>query len=281
MSFLKRIFQPKHLRLEVTEGLDRDNHLWLTGDRLVVGTAENAHLRLSASGISANHVVLMPDKDAGGSKFFSSEERWRYKLEGDSFDSLDGAKAPRSGQIAIGQVLRVAGSTDLRIVNAEVDENAPEDIITKVKNLSFFPIKEYWAYASVFYAAILIFLVLAFVGWNTRSAQDADGPRRLQVMEWSFNAYQTRDVAQSELAEDFAGCEVPGVDPTALQATAYDLVLRAQLLISGGRPDLAADELRAFEARMGDASCAARAELRCDIAQLSGRQITATCGRGN
>lgn len=283
MNFLRRIFQPKHLRLDVTEGLDRDNFLWLTGDRLVVGSAENAHLRLTAAGTSLNHVVLRPDTtDAGWADRLSGEERWRYMLEGQSFDTLNGAKARRTGEIGLDDVLRVGGATELRVVKAEVTESAPEDIIKKVKTLPF-PIQDYWAYASVFYIAVSVCLALAFVGWNARAAQDNDGERSLQIVKWLEDVQPTEgDVTQTtQLSQDFVGCDVTGVDPVTLEQSAVEMVTRMQLLRSSGRTDRAVEELRDFEASMGDAVCQARTALRCDIAQMMGNEVSINCDGGS
>ena len=108
------LFGPKGLRAEVTEGIDLEQGITLTGDRITIGTGPADDLRLGARDIVPAHLTLQKRLDGKGWEYFTSDRGATLLDKGN----------PRTGPVRPGMWFRLGAETriDLQRVPAAVEE---------------------------------------------------------------------------------------------------------------------------------------------------------------
>ena len=104
MSFLA----PKGLRAEVTEGIDLENAVMLSGQRVTVGSGPGDTLRLGAADIVPGHLTFERRADGRGWDYFTSDRGVTQIDKGN----------PRTGQVRAGMWLRLGRETRVDLSRA-------------------------------------------------------------------------------------------------------------------------------------------------------------------
>ena len=99
-------FTPKVLRVEVTEGIDLESAVILTGERITVGSGEGDTLRLGARNVVAGHLTFQRQKGSQTWEYFSSDRGHTVVSSGN----------PRAGQVKPGMTFSLGGETRLDIL---------------------------------------------------------------------------------------------------------------------------------------------------------------------
>lgn len=99
---------PKGLRAEVTEGIDLENALMLSGQRVTVGSGPNDTLRLGAADIVPGHLTFERRADGKGWNYFTSDRGVTLVDKGN----------PRTGQVRAGMWIRLGCETRLDLTRA-------------------------------------------------------------------------------------------------------------------------------------------------------------------
>ncbi|MXQ09740.1 hypothetical protein GQ651_17985 [Alphaproteobacteria bacterium GH1-50] len=107
---------PKGFSIEVTEGIDLERTLVLTGQRVTVGTGPGDDLRLGARDVVSGHITFERRKDGKGWEFFTSDR---------GVSEVDRGN-PRTGAVRPGMWFRLGRETriDIRRVAAPVETEA-------------------------------------------------------------------------------------------------------------------------------------------------------------
>lgn len=92
---------PKGLRAEVTEGIDLENAVMLTGKRVTVGSGSGDTLRLGAADVVPGHLTFERRADGRGWDYFTSDRGVTQIDKGN----------PRTGQVRPGMWLRLGRET--------------------------------------------------------------------------------------------------------------------------------------------------------------------------
>lgn len=116
MTFLSR----KGLRAEVTEGVDLEHGLALSGDRVSIGSGPTDDLRLGARDVVPGHLTFERRPDGG----------WDYFTSDLGTTSVDRGN-PRTGKVRAGMWFRLGAETRLDLVRSAAapvaaSETAPE-----------------------------------------------------------------------------------------------------------------------------------------------------------
>ena len=109
LSFLSA----KALRIEVTEGVDLESGVFLTGDRVTIGTGANDSLRLGSGDVVAEHLTLIRQPGAKTWEYFTSD-RGRTQVDRGN---------PRTGTVRAGMWFRLGNDTRLDILRVDAPEN--------------------------------------------------------------------------------------------------------------------------------------------------------------
>lgn len=104
MNFLA----PKGLRAEVTEGIDLEHGVMLTGDRVTVGSGPGDDLKLGAADIVHGHLTFERRADGSGWDYFSSDRGVTVVDRGN----------PRTGQVRPGMSIRLGRETQIELIRA-------------------------------------------------------------------------------------------------------------------------------------------------------------------
>ncbi len=102
------LFAPKGLRAEVTEGIDLENAVTLTGQRVTVGSGPGDTLRLGAADIVPGHLTFERRADGRGWDYFTSDRGITQVDKGN----------PRTGQVRAGMWLRLGRETRIDLAKA-------------------------------------------------------------------------------------------------------------------------------------------------------------------
>ena len=70
---MMRFLAPKGFRAEVTEGIDLEHGIMLTGQRVTVGSGPGDTLRLGASDVVPGHLTFEKRADGKGWEYFTSD----------------------------------------------------------------------------------------------------------------------------------------------------------------------------------------------------------------
>lgn len=104
LSFLSA----KALKIEVTEGVDLESSVFLTGDRVTVGTGPQDTLRLGSSSVVAEHVTFVRQPGA---------KNWEYFTTDRGQTTIDKGN-PRTGTVRPGMWFRIGADTRIDILTA-------------------------------------------------------------------------------------------------------------------------------------------------------------------
>ncbi len=104
LSFLA----PKGLRAEVTEGIDLEQGVTLTGQRVTVGSGPHDTLRLGAADIVPGHLTFERRADGKGWDYFTSDRGVTHVDRGN----------PRTGHVRTGMWLRLGRETKIDMTSA-------------------------------------------------------------------------------------------------------------------------------------------------------------------
>lgn len=268
MGSLQNLLQPKFPALKVIDGpVDMGRMVWLTGDRVVIGSDRSADLRLEGPGILPRHLILTRQvREKGAFDWIrdAQESAWVFSLEGDAQNTLNGATAPRSGEMTDKTVIGLGGYTRLALASEPVGASAPPEVQDAVRRLPV-PMDDYWAYLALLVAVTLIAIVGGvFVVRDTLSAEEAPRPRSLFIDRmFSESGGQTM---QARLDAEIARCSLGSARVTE---EARGSLLHAKLLRDQGDRAGAANEMRRLDGILTRAGCPMLAAVRCDTVQLT------------
>lgn len=124
---MMHFFAPKGLRAEVTEGIDLENTVMLSGQRVTVGSGPGDTLRLGAADIVPGHLTFERRADGRGWDYFTSDRGATQVDKGN----------PRTGPVRAGMWLRLGRETRIDLVTAplpkapageKIEEDAPTTV---------------------------------------------------------------------------------------------------------------------------------------------------------
>lgn len=112
LSFLSA----KALRVEVTEGVDLESGVFLTGEQITVGTAPGDDLRLGAGDVVGEHLTFIRQPGGKGWEYFTSD-RGRTTVDRGN---------PRTGKLRPGMWFSLGNDTRVDILRVPAPENLEE-----------------------------------------------------------------------------------------------------------------------------------------------------------
>lgn len=264
------LFAPKILRVEVTEGIDLESGVYVTGDRITVGTGPADTLRLGAGDIAAEHLTLIRREDGKGWEYFTSDRGVTQIDKGN----------PRTGAVRAGMWFRLGNETRVDIKRVpmppELAEAAPGDEGKQEVPLAL--------------ALPIMALMLAAFGWYFMSLQGGgSSAATLRTQGWYLGADIEPAIdaclaAGLDPADPHTARAVPTNSPSAnfrrylatqdaetkgdLITTVRRTIVDSHLLANEGRYDDAAQSLRSLERVLpvGDGDCPVLDAARTDLA---------------
>ncbi len=111
------LFAPKGLRAEVTEGIDLEQGVALTGEKITIGSSPEDNLCLGAADIAPAHLTLQRRADGKGWEYFASDRGQTLVDQGN----------PRTGPVRAGMWIRLGSETRIEIQRATLPATAPDD----------------------------------------------------------------------------------------------------------------------------------------------------------
>ncbi|MEL6572966.1 MAG: FHA domain-containing protein [Pseudomonadota bacterium] len=102
------MFGPKGFAAEVTEGIDLESRVTLTGDRITLGSGPDDNLRLGAADVMREHLVFLRN-DKG---------RWEYFTTPSGTTTVDKGN-PRTGLVRAGMWFRIGQETKVTLMKAD------------------------------------------------------------------------------------------------------------------------------------------------------------------
>lgn len=105
---MMHLFAPKGLRAEVTEGIDLENAVMLSGQRISVGSGPGDTLRLGAADVVPGHLTFERRADGRGWDYFTSDRGATQVDKGN----------PRTGRVRAGMWLRLGHETRIDLASA-------------------------------------------------------------------------------------------------------------------------------------------------------------------
>jgi len=121
LSFLA----PKGLRAEVTEGIDLEQSVLLTGARVTIGSGPDDDLRLGAADVVQGHLTLERRADGTGWDYFASDRGVTNVSSGN----------PRTGQVRPGLAIMLGRETRIELIRtvlpageAAADDGVPTTV---------------------------------------------------------------------------------------------------------------------------------------------------------
>ncbi|MEM9477391.1 MAG: hypothetical protein AAGA71_19035 [Pseudomonadota bacterium] len=237
------MFAPKILRVEVTEGIDLESGVYVTGDRITIGTGPGDTLSLGAGDIAAEHLTLIRREDGKGWEYFTSDR---------GITQIDKGN-PRTGSVRAGMWFRLGNETRIDIKRVPM----PPELAKAATG------DEGKQEVPLVVALPIMALMLAAFGWYFMSLQGGgSSAASLRTTGWYLG---TADI---EPAID--ACLASGLDPTdpasarAVPANVPSADFRRYLatqdaetksnLIATVRRTIVDSHLLANEGRFGDAA---------------------------
>lgn len=267
MAFLSA----KGLRAEVTEGIDLEQGLPLTGDRITIGTGPNDTLRLGAADIAPAHLTLQRRKDGKGWEYFAADRGQTLVDRGN----------PRTGSLRAGMWFRLGAETKIEIQKTVLPAtDSPDDAAKTTVPL---PVA----------FGLMSLMVIGFALAAGAVGRDTSNDDTLLTSAWFTGAVDldpyletclshgrrpTQPVAPDDPAAAFwtFGLTADPSSETAvtardtLTASIRTIITQAHLLEREGQPIRAAAALHRLEyvLPVGDADCPILQAARVDQAQL-------------
>ena len=103
-------FSARGLRAEVTEGIDLEQGVTLTGARITIGSGPRETLRLGATDVAPAHLTFERRADGKGWDYFTTDQ---------GFTEVDHGN-PRTGKVRAGMWFRLGHETRIDLVRADV-----------------------------------------------------------------------------------------------------------------------------------------------------------------
>lgn len=215
MSFLS----PKALRAEVTEGIDLESEVFLTGDRITIGASPNDTLTLGAGQVVPEHLTLIRQPGAKQWEYFTSDRGQTQVDRGN----------PRTGTVRPGMWFRLGPETRIDISRAPL----PADLLTDADG------KEAKKEVPLPVAlGIMAVLLVAFGAYVSSMGSSSDTGASLNTAAWFAGA--------APLAPSLDTCLATGAQQAAANGgirvppSAPDALFRAHVALNGSDPDRAA-----------------------------------------
>ena len=111
------LFGPKIFRIDVIHGVDLEEHVYLQGSKITVGSHGNDDLTLVGDRIVAEHVTFVPGSNGKG---------WEYYTSGAGLVETNRGN-PRSGKVGAGLVMTLGTDTKIKISQVAAPEELREE----------------------------------------------------------------------------------------------------------------------------------------------------------
>ena len=246
----------------MTEGIDLESRIVLSGDRITVGTGPRDDLRLGATDIVREHLVFMRN-DKG---------KWEYFTTPSGATAVDKGN-PRAGLVRPGMWFRIGQETTVTLVKAETPAGQPAESDGKVPLTIAIP-------AMLLMAAIAILFVMG--------NGDTAAPNGLQTARWFTGAADITTALDTCLAHDLTPpayatasaidgpfwafmADKSATDPKAdLQQTIRNIIAETHILAGENKALEASQALRRIEyvLPLGRHACPILDAARVDLALL-------------
>ena len=270
LSFL----QAKGFRAEVTEGIDLENAVLLTGQRVTVGSAPTDTLRLGAADIVPGHLTFERRSDGKGWDYFTSDRGVTLVDKGN----------PRTGQVRAGMWIRLGRETRIDLGRAVLPAEAQNDTAGDAPATIPMPV------------ALGVLAVIAVAGLVFSGGLQRGGGIPLRTTGWVTGATELSPAVETCLAQASAllhavppsdpanhfwqASTLRRTDPSAAASAERELTTRireilasAHLLYSENKPLEASQTLRRLEyvLPVTDTDCPILQASRFDLALLEVR----------
>ncbi len=269
------ILAPKGLRAEVTEGIDLEQSVLLTGARVTIGSGPDDDLRLGAADVVQGHLTLERRADGTGWDYFASD-RGVTTVEGGN---------PRTGQVRPGMTIGLGRETQISLLRTTLPPTESRTQDDSVPTTVPLPT----ALALLGGLAVVAFVALTALGGGSgqgsglslrttalvtapRAVEEAletcletdRSPRRAVAADdpayafWQTIAHRETDPTRANLASGELAAEI------------RELLTDAHLLAREGRPLEASATLRRLEyvLPLGASPCPILTASRFDLALL-------------
>lgn len=261
------LFGPKGFAAEVTEGIDLESQITLTGGRITIGNGPQDDLRLGADDIVPEHLTFQQRDDG----------KWEYFTTGRGETQIDKGN-PRTGLLRAGMWFRIGHETKIVLKRADVPIEDGKAGSSQVPLTIAIP-------ALLAMAALALLFVL-----NNR---EADGPSNgLQTAAWFTGtadltpaldaclthaltppAYATASAIDGPFWLVMAGAEGAQSARGDLQKAVQNIISETHILSGENRHLEASQVLRRIEyvLPLGTHSCPILSAARIDLALLEMR----------
>lgn len=273
---MMRFLAPKGLRAEVTEGIDLEHGIMLTGQRVTVGSGPGDTLRLGAADVVPGHLTFERRADGKGWEYFTSDRGTTQVDRGN----------PRTGPVRAGMWLRLGRETRIDLTRAPLPATpagkSPDAEPASVPMPVALGLMGAMAAGALFFA----------VGFG----DGGSGPNGLRTTPWVTGAAELAPAIESCLSETLAPgravaaadpasafwrvMEYRSTDPARAREAEQELVLKvreilasAHFLFREGKDLKASETLRRLEnvLPVGVAACPILTASRFDLALLEVR----------
>lgn len=269
LSFLA----PKGLRAEVTGGIDLEQGIVLTGNRITIGSGPDDDLRLGAADVVHGHLTLERRADGSGWEYFASDR---------GITAVEGGN-PRTGLLRAGLTIQLGRETQIEMVRAAlpVTEYGADDSVPTTVPL---PI----ALGILGGLAVVAFVAMTILGGGGGTSELSMQTTRLLTAPRAVEQALETCMSQTRQPSVWIAADDPGhrfwqvmalrdSDPTnanlalgELAADIRSILTDAHLLARAGRQLEASTTLHRLEyvLPLGDASCPILDASRFDFALL-------------
>lgn len=175
------LFGPKGFAAEVSEGIDLESRITLSGDRITIGNGSLDDLCLGAGDIVPAHLTFQRRPDG----------KWDYFTTGRAETQIDKGNN-RTGRVRAGMWFKIGRETKITIKRAEVvvDETTPKDSATTIP-------------MSIVVPVILGMLALAVL-FMMASQSDTDDASGLRTSAWFTGQADLSEALDICLSHDLA-----------------------------------------------------------------------------
>ena len=272
------MFGAKAFRVEVIDGVDLEEAIFLTGERVTIGSGQDDNLRLGGARIVPGHVVFAKSEAGKG---------WEYFTSGAGEVEISSGN-PRTGPVKAGVTMTLGPDTVIKITREALPEELQEAAEDEKKEI---PLSIALPVMAVFVVAFVIYIQILTGGggnsgpglrtqtWLTNLPNygqaldvclEAAGPETVERVpagapDAAFRAYSAAVVQGRE-------ADLPDLR-LALGRQVRAMIVDAHLLLRENRFAEAADTLSAVPAMLptGHAACPINSAARADFSVLERR----------
>ena len=272
------MFGAKAFRVEVIDGVDLEEAIFLTGERVTIGSGPDDSLTLGGARIVASHVVFAKAENGKG---------WEYFTSGAGEVDISSGN-PRTGPVKAGVTMTLGPDTVIKITREALPEELQDAAEDEKKEI---PLAVALPVMAVFVVGFVIYIQILMGGGG-------DGGPAFRTQTWLTNlpSYGRALDICLEAAGPETVARVPAGAPDAafrayaaavVQGAEADLpelrlalgrqvrseIVDAHLLVREGRFAEAADTLQAVPAMLptGQAACPINSAARADFSVLDRR----------